>query len=241
MSEELKFKLKNSKPDKDFIDWNESMSHNFDQDIYYKGSHPFIVWVEDLRLKTISNLIKNHMKKNNVSNPQILEAGCGAGHVLEEIANKINPCNLTGLDPLPEWLKQAEKRLGDKAKLIHGFAENLPFQDKSFDYVICTEVLEHVIDPKAVLKELKRVVKKNGLVIISVPNEKLISNLKNILDSIKIYNKLFPNIVKHNDWHIHCFDLNSFKKHIPPDIQISSTIHIPAIILPLRYILTFSG
>ena len=232
------FKLKDSKPDEDFIEWNESMSHKQDIDLYYECSHPFIRWVENLRLRIITDLIKKHMKQD----PVILEVGCGTGHVLEEIADTISTKELIGVDPLQWWLDKAKQRLNNRAKLIKGFAEELPFKDKSVDFAICTEVIEHVIDPKVVLKELNRVVKNDGLIIVSIPNEKLINRLKDIVDFFKIYKRLFSNIPKHNDdeWHIHSFDLNSFKEYIPRRLMVQSIISIPNFILPLRYILTFA-
>lgn len=234
------FKLKDLKPDKDFIEWNESMSKIQDIDFFYEHSHPFIKWVEKLRLNAITDLIKKHIKEQNLSNPVIIEAGCGAGHVLAKISSEIKTNNLIGIDPLDGWLNKAKERLQGKAKLIKGFAENLPFDNKSVNITICTEVIEHVIDPTIVLKELKRVTKDNGLLIVSIPNENLINRLKDIIDFFKIYQKLFSNIPRHNDdqWHLHCFDLKSFQKRIPPGLQICSITRIPLFILPLRYVLT---
>ena len=63
------FQLKDLKPNEDFISWNESMSHKQDIDLYYEASHPFIKWVENLRLKIIIGEIKNHCKNNNTENP----------------------------------------------------------------------------------------------------------------------------------------------------------------------------
>ncbi|OGI20838.1 MAG: hypothetical protein A3B68_09920 [Candidatus Melainabacteria bacterium RIFCSPHIGHO2_02_FULL_34_12] len=236
------FKLENFKPGKDFIQWNESMSHKQDIDLYYEGSHPFIRHVEKQRLHIITDLIKNHMVKNNLTNPVIVEAGCGTGHVLEEIADTIHTKNLIGIDPLQWWLDKAELRLGNRAKLIKGFAEDMPFENKSVDFAICTEVIEHVIDPKVVLKELKRIIKDDGLIIISIPNEKLINKLKDIADFFKLYKKLFSNIPKRNDdeWHIHSFDLESFKECIPENVKVHAVKNLPYVFLPLRYVLTMS-
>lgn len=239
MSTNTQFKLESSKPGKDFIEWNEQISRNFDQDSYYKESHPFILWVEKMRLATISKLIKKHMQKNNLSNPVIIEAGCGTGQVLEEISNKVNTNNLIGIDPLDSWLQKAQDRLGNKVKLINGLAEDLPFKDSSADFVVCTEVLEHIIDPKVALCEFSRVIKNDGLIIVSIPNECVINNLKEILDQLKIYKMLFPNIQKHNDWHLHSLDLKSFKKYIPKGLHIQSLITIPTFLLPLRYTISF--
>ena len=96
------FKLKDLKPDQDFIDWNESMSKKQDIDLYYDASHPLIKWVERLRLKGIIDKIQKHCEKNNIENPAIVEAGCGTGHLLEEVAVNIKTTNLTGIDPL-QW------------------------------------------------------------------------------------------------------------------------------------------
>ena len=242
MQTSKKFKLKDLKPDEDFIKWNESMSHKQDIDLYYEGSHPFIRWVEELRLRIITDLIKRHTEKNSIQDPVIIEAGCGTGHVLEGIAKNIKTSNLIGIDPLEWWLDKAKKRLQNKAKLIKGFAEDLPFESKSVDVAICTEVIEHVIDPSVVLKELKRVIKNNGLIIVSIPNEKLINKLKDIVDFLSIYQRFFSNIPKRNDeeWHLHSFDLMSFKKCVPSELKIQSIIYIPSVLLPLRYMIALS-
>lgn len=237
----LKFTLQDSKPNQDFIDWNESMSHKQDIDLFYEGSHPLIRWIEKLRLKTISSLIKDHIERNNIRDPIIVEAGCGTGHVLEEIANKISTKSLIGIDPLEWWLDKARNRLKDRAKLIKGFAEDLPFENNSVDFAICTEVIEHVISPAIVLRELRRVVKKGGLIIVTIPNEKLINKLKDVADLFKVYKKLFFNIPRHNEdeWHLHSFDLKSFKECIPEGLEVRSVVRVPSFFLPLRYVLTF--
>ena len=239
MSIKAQFKLKDLKPDKDFIEWNEQMSKDFDQDFYYKHSHPFILWVERMRLTTISGLIKKHIQKNNLADPVIVEVGCGTGQVLEEISRTIKTNNLIGIEPLDEWRKKSHENLGNKVKLIKGFAEELPFENNLADFIVCTEVLEHVIDPKVVLNEFSRVIKHDGLIIVSIPNEYLINNFKQVIDLFKIYNMLFPNIQKHNDWHIHSFDLKSFMRYIPRELKEQLLIVIPMFFLPLRYVIAF--
>ncbi len=232
------FTLKNSKPGEDFILWNEEMSRTYNQEEYYEKSNFAIIWIEKKRLAAISSLIKNHLEQANLTDPTILEVGCGTGQVLEEIAHKIKTKNLIGIDPLEHWLKKAKEKLNGKAKLMKGFGEDLPFENNSIDYIVCTEVLEHVIDPKVVLMEFNRVLKKEGLIIISIPNEKLINNLKELINSFKLYNKLFPNIQKDNDWHIHDFDLKLLNHYIPDKLEILPPIHfIPHYFTPLRYVI----
>lgn len=52
---------------------------------------------------------------------------------------------------------------------VQAYAESLPFGDSIFDAVICSEMLEHVMDPLCVLKEIRRVLKTDGVLLISVP------------------------------------------------------------------------
>lgn len=230
------FKLKDNKPDADFIKWNESMSKNYDQDHYYFKSHPFIVWIEQKRLDIICKII-NDSNKNNTLN--ILEVGSGAGHVLKQISQKVPNAKLTGVEPLDNWRQIAEERLGSSAKLIKGVGEDLPIEDKSMDFVICTEVLEHVIDPTTVLNELRRVLKDDGLIITSIPDEKTIELIKGFLHKIGVYNLMFPSIQKENEWHLHDLDIDSFKEFIPSDLKTEETITIPFNLFPLRHIISF--
>jgi len=48
-------------------------------------------------------------------------------------------------------------------------AENLPFQNQSYDYVLCTQVLEHVRRPEVVIQEISRILKNDGLLFLTVP------------------------------------------------------------------------
>jgi SAM-dependent methyltransferase len=52
---------------------------------------------------------------------------------------------------------------------IVGTAESLPVDDETFDVVICTMVLEHVVDPRRVLAEARRVLVPNGRIVVTVP------------------------------------------------------------------------
>jgi len=98
----------------------------------------------------------------------LLDIGCGAGMFLLNYDGgpKI------GIDISLYLLKKAKNRV-NSGNFINGDAENLSFlKDKSIDNIICTEVLEHLLNPENLTEEMKRIVKPNGLIFISTPNYK---------------------------------------------------------------------
>ncbi len=70
-----------------------------------------------------------------------------------------------GIDPSPEMLTIAEKR---GIKVILGRGESLPFESEEFDYALIVTTLCFVEDPKQVIKEAKRVIKRGGKLIIGM-------------------------------------------------------------------------
>jgi 2-polyprenyl-3-methyl-5-hydroxy-6-metoxy-1,4-benzoquinol methylase len=100
---------------------------------------------------------------------QILDVGCGNGLFGHYFKTKNN--TITGVDASEYALNSAENRGYNEIHLVSDFcSEQLPFKDDSYDFVICKDVMEHLLDPVFLLKEIKRVVKKDGLVFINVPN-----------------------------------------------------------------------
>lgn len=97
----------------------------------------------------------------------VLDAGCGEGETLERLAG-ILPERPVGVDLNPESVGFAKARLPD-AEISVGNLLELPFEDSSFDLVLCLEVLEHLPEPAAGLAELVRVSRRD--IVISVPHE----------------------------------------------------------------------
>jgi ubiquinone/menaquinone biosynthesis C-methylase UbiE len=99
---------------------------------------------------------------------RVLDCGCGMGFHLMAM-QKLRKLELVGLDIDCDRLDWA-RREGVEAELVAGEAEHLPFEDGSFDKVLMTEVLEHLRDDLAALREVARVLRPGGVVAISVPN-----------------------------------------------------------------------
>lgn len=103
---------------------------------------------------------------------RILDAGCGRGFYVKTLSMFDFPTQIIGVDIRESYIEKAKKITKKDARVSVQKASiyNLPFEDNSFDFIICSEVLEHLDkDAKAVM-ELHRVLKKNGHLAITVPN-----------------------------------------------------------------------
>jgi ubiquinone/menaquinone biosynthesis C-methylase UbiE len=107
---------------------------------------------------------------------KVLDVGCGEGFTLIKLKQAKIGMTHEGIDNSDAALKLS-KRLNPSLNIKKGNIYNLPYKDNAFDLLICTEVLEHLENPRKALSELSRVTGKNML--LSVPNEPffIIANL----------------------------------------------------------------
>lgn len=98
---------------------------------------------------------------------KILDIGCASGWFLSELSKFYPQAHCTGIDVYEEAI-QYGKTWYSNLKLIHADAHALPFKKNSFDILICNEVLEHVLDPEKVLKEIQRVLRPGGYAVIEM-------------------------------------------------------------------------
>lgn len=100
---------------------------------------------------------------------RVLDAGCGAGYG-SEILHKAGPASLTGIDIAESVVDAIRDALPESVTLDTGDVRSLPYPDKSFDLVVCFEVIEHIDEQQAVVEELARVLTDDGILAISSPN-----------------------------------------------------------------------
>jgi ubiquinone/menaquinone biosynthesis C-methylase UbiE len=96
----------------------------------------------------------------------VLDVGCGTGALLEAILVAHPAARVMGLDLSPEMLGVARERLSDMAELLVGDAEHLPLSDGDVDLVVCVDSLHHYPDPRAALREMARVLRPGGGLVI---------------------------------------------------------------------------
>jgi len=155
------------------------------------SKHFFETWLEQAALEIKEWFSKEieYLKKNIEPNSKILDIGCGFGRHIKILAPFSK--EIIGIDNNSGMIQKAKQNLSnfDNVKLFLQDAKKLDFDDSLFDYVICMtntfgDFPEIKID---VLKEMKRVCKNNGKIIISVYSEKSLEIRKNDYEKVGLH------------------------------------------------------
>ena len=113
-----------------------------------------------------------HVRRLVETGRKTLDIGCGEGIFYYELTKR--GCKMFGIDYSMEALKNMRKRMSlvsISPRVINADAQVLPVKSKSFDQVICLDVIEHLKDANAAINGIGRVLKKDGILVLSVPNE----------------------------------------------------------------------
>jgi ubiquinone/menaquinone biosynthesis C-methylase UbiE len=125
----------------------------------FNDSVAYVQWLEkdgnqatiNLERRLISEMVKPEC------GDRLIDIGCGTGASLMPFMGK--GIQLTGVEPSPYMLDIAQKKLGHKVDFHRAVAEDLPFEDNSFEFACLCFTLEFVQDPKKALEEACRVAK----------------------------------------------------------------------------------
>lgn len=103
-----------------------------------------------------------------ITSKNILEVACGTGVGLKKVAKKFPHAKISGIDLSRGMLKKAREQLKncDNIRLSLSDVGSLPYKDNHFDAIFCTESFHHFPDPHDALKEISRVTKPKGRVIV---------------------------------------------------------------------------
>lgn len=160
------FKKIRSVNKKEYIDVNEYVAKTSPMMTHYNSPNP----LERRLWKQKKKNIKKYFYEIEVKN--VIDLGCGDAGILETIPTSVN---YHGVDISPTQISYAKKTIkksGRKnAYLSVEDILNLKIKDNSYDAALLCDVVEHVLEPQALLNEAKRIVKKDGYIIISIPNE----------------------------------------------------------------------
>lgn len=109
-----------------------------------------------------------------LSGKRVLDAACGTGHGTRFLAGVARI--LVGLDHSLEALRFAVSSSPEGARFCCGDLLKLPFRDQSLDAVLCFQVIEHFSSAEPLLKELSRVLRQGGVLLIATLNDKKTSH-----------------------------------------------------------------
>ena len=98
---------------------------------------------------------------------RLLDVGCGTGALLSRLSQTHEPGLLSGVDPVPQMLAIARRRLPVDVDLRAGWAEELPFESERFDVVVSCNVFHYIERPVAALREMGRVLRLGGHLVVT--------------------------------------------------------------------------
>ena len=217
----------------EFIAWNEEMVARFDPDAYHTRSALPVRLLERMRVRAVVRALGAE------EGMRVLEVGCGAGNLLHAIG-----AVRFGLDLSPSLLAKARGRLGKSAPLVRGDGAHLPFRAASFDRVFCSEVLEHVLQPEAVIAEMRRVLRPGGWAVVSVPNEPLINAAKRWAFRLPFGRRVLQGNPAgyqvsermEEEWHLHEFELKLLAKSVRGVFALAGLQGVPYHWFALRHV-----
>ncbi|ORX78881.1 methylase [Anaeromyces robustus] len=126
----------------------------------------------------------------------LLDIGCGTGNTIAMLLKDLPNVKYTGIDLAEKMIEVAKKKVvNENVTFVVGDAENLPFEDNSFDVILCKESIHHYPNPEKFFQESYRVLRPNGrLVIVDMRINAPIRALWNHV--------LFPYVIKMGDCHV---------------------------------------
>jgi len=127
----------------------------------------------------------------DLQNTNILDIGCYDGTFLSLIKNRDN--NFFGLEASDWGVEQSRKKNIEVRQYFFDDINNLPHEDGFFDIVIAGEIIEHIYDTDFFLKEISRILKPKGKLLISTPNVASLGRRLLLLFGINPIVELSPN------------------------------------------------
>ncbi|HQW43790.1 MAG: class I SAM-dependent methyltransferase [Chitinophagaceae bacterium] len=156
---------------------------------------------------TIEHLHRYAIAMEFCSGKTVLDIACGEGYGSNLLSAKAT--HVTGMDADAITIEKATaKYKRDNLYFVQSKAEKIAAADTEFDIVVSLETLEHLSDHTAMMKEIKRVMKPGGLLIISTPDKKEYTDkrmYKNPFHIKELYRNEFEELLKSTFIHVQIF------------------------------------
>jgi ubiquinone/menaquinone biosynthesis C-methylase UbiE len=116
----------------------------------------------------VARALEKELRRDGTKGVKILDAGCGTGGLIRRLAQTHTAWRWTGVDVERQACELARARVGS-AEICEASVTALPWGTGVFDAVVSADVLYHVDDDEAALREFFRVLKPGGIAVINVP------------------------------------------------------------------------
>lgn len=193
----------------EFYKINEHVARTSPMRTHYESKNLFERWLWEQKKIFLRSTYFN-IKKSS-----LIDLGCGDGRLIDCIDKSTK---YTGIDISPTQISAAKKYIQSikrkNAIVVIGDVLNLPYKDNTFDYALACDVVEHVLDPLKLFEEVRRVVKKEGYIIFSIPNERLWQASRAVLFRFPL----------HSPDHLSEISISDIKKRFP---KVVMEKHIP--------------
>jgi SAM-dependent methyltransferase len=161
---------------------------------------------DKIERKHIIELLKRIKDEYSISGNKITELGCGLGQNLEVFKDDNYIIGVEGVQDAVDLAQHLDINV-----ILGDLNEPLMLESNSFDWVMCLDVLEHLMNPFELMKEIHRILKNEGKAILNVPNHFTLSGRVKMLfgNGMDVHN-YFPN---HKEWenpHIRFFTRSGF-------------------------------
>ncbi len=175
--------LKNGRP-LDLETWNVELNRFQSMSVKEQHANPLVRWQEQQRRRGILHFVSGRAGEH------VADVGCESGYLAAGLARQ--GCRVTCIDIDPTLLDLARQRLArqrigkDRVAYVVSDIRQIQLPDASVDVALASEILEHLPDPQEGMRELIRITRPGGRIILSVPNESLVLGIKRVLNVLRL-------------------------------------------------------
>lgn len=175
----------------------------------------------------------------DVSKAKILDVGCGTGLFMSPLV-KWGCTELYGVDGPTDYAGRALERGYKEVKFVDDLCSSkLPYEDNTFDLIVCKDVFEHLLDPVFALDEIRRVLRPGGKLLLHVPNHfPLYGRVKFVFTNNMDTFSFFPDSSRWSFPHIRFYEYNDSIKLLSEhgfSVVEDLSHHFPVIPILVRF------
>lgn len=121
------------------------------------------------KARKIISVLLHFLGRDDLSGLSVADVGCSAGFIADELA--VRGARTLGVDIDVPGLGRARERFGERVSFLCASGDRMPLADNSLDVVVFNHIYEHVVDPDAVIADIRRVLKPDGVAYLGLGNK----------------------------------------------------------------------